>query len=564
MRMVKGFPSTSMNDYQLNTTTFMRHAVRNFPNQEILYRNNDGFQKYTYKDAYTRMMKIANFLENKLGVHSGDRLGVLDWNSHRHFELYFAIPGIGATMLQMNLRIAVDDLSYIVNHGQAKYLFVDESLLPIAEALAPSLETVKGFIIMSNKPRKEIKTTLSPIYHFEEMIEEESDSYDWPMIDETTAYSASYTSGTTGKPKGVYYSHRNIYLHTMVEAAYFGVNSHDCLLVIVPMFHAQSWGLVHTSVMMGAKMIFPGRYVAEETSFLVDLISLENVTIAAGSPAIFLPMLHYIQTLETPPNLSKARFLSGSTEPPISLMKNFKELTGAEIVHAFGATETTPMVTINYHINPTLKGKLTKEEEWDIRRKQGLPVTGIDVKLCNPDTGEEVPRDGKTVGELRVRGPWITGSYYNAPETANHFHEGYWRSGDAGTIDENGYVKIVDRIKDVIKSGGEWISSIDMENILIGHPNILDAAVVGIPHPKWQERPLALVVTKDKKEIAREELDSLLYATFAKWQLPDQILFVNEIPKTSVGKCNKKEIVKTYEKLYMPSMEETSSEIEYS
>lgn len=556
MRMVKGYPSTSMNDYHLNTTTMIRHAVRNFPDREILYRSNNQLHRYTYKDAYTRMSKIANFLENKLGVRPGDKIGVLDWNSQRHFELYFAIPGTGATLLQMNLRISPDDLSYVTNHSEAKYIFVDESLLAVAEAIAPSLETVEGFIIMTDKPISEIQTTLSPIYHYEEAIKEERAEYDWPMIEETTAYSACYTSGTTGRPKGVYYSHRNIYLHSMAEAALVGVNSQDCLIVIVPMFHGQSWGLVHTATMMGAKMIFPGRYVAEDTSPLVDLMIDENVTLSGGSPAIFLPMLHYIRTLEEKPDLSKARFLSGATEPPVSMMRGFKELTGAEIIHAYGATETTPLVAINYHLNPTLQNKMTEEEKWDIKRKQGVPVPGIDIKLCDPVSGEEVPRDGKSVGEICVMGPWITGSYHNAPGTESGFYDGYWRSGDAGTIDEYGYLKVVDRIKDVIKSGGEWISSIDMENALMGHPDVLEAAVVGIPHEKWQERPLALVVTKNNKKVPKEDFEEILYEHFAKWQFPDQILYVPEIPKTSVGKFNKKEIVNKYEELYLESENE--------
>lgn len=484
MRIVKGCPSTSMNNYPLNTTTMIRHAVRNFPNQEILFRKNGLLHRYTYQEAFTRMSKIANFLENKLGVKPEDKIGVLDWNTYRHFELYFAIPGIGATLLQMNLRISPEDLSYVANHSEASYIFVDESLLSVAEAIAPRLKTVKGFIVMTDQSLSIISTTLAPLYHYEDAIEKEEAIYDWPMIEETTAYSAGYTSGTTGKPKGVYFSHRNIYLHSMAEAAIVGINSHDCLLVIVPMFHSQSWGLVHTATMMGAKMIFPGRFAAEDTSSLVDIMISENVTLSAASPAIFLPMLHYIKTLEKKPDLSKARFLSGATEPPISLMKGFKELTGAEIIHAYGATETTPLVSINYQLSPMLVGQLTEEERWDLRRKQGIPIAGIDITLYDPDTGEEVPRDGKSVGEVCVKGPWITGSYYNAIGSEDSFRNGYWRSGDAGTIDENGYLKIVDRIKDVIKSGGEWISSIDLENALMGHPEVLEAAVVGIPHIK--------------------------------------------------------------------------------
>ncbi|MEN1967855.1 long-chain-fatty-acid--CoA ligase [Lentibacillus sp. N15] len=559
MRMVKGCTATSMDDYQLNTTTMIRHAVRNFPNQEILYRNNDQIERYTYKDAFIRMGKVANLLEKRLGVQPGDKIGTLDWNSQRHFELYFSIPGTGATMLQMNLRISPDDLAYVTNHSEAKYIFVDESLLSVAEAIAPYLNSVKGFIVMTDKPMSEINTTLTPLYHYEDEIKEESGDYDWPVIEETTAYSACYTSGTTGRPKGVYYSHRNIYLHTLLGIGYLGVNCNDCLLSIVPMFHGQSWGLVHMATMMGAKMIFPGRYTAEDTSPLVDLMDEENVTLTCGSPAIFLPMLHYIRGLEKKPDFSKARLLSGATEPPVSMMKGFKELTGANIIHAYGATETTPLVAINYHLNPAIQNRLTVEEQWDLRRKQGLQVPGIDFKLCDPETGEEVPRDGQSVGEICLRGPWITGSYHNAPGTQSSFRDGYWKSGDAGTIDEFGYVKIVDRIKDVIKSGGEWISSIDLENALMGHPEVMEASVVGIPHPKWQERPLALIVSKGNAMIAKEELEKLLYERFAKWQFPDQILFVEEIPKTSVGKFNKREIIKGYESLYVNAKGETAS-----
>lgn len=550
MEIIKGHPSTSMNDYQLNTTTLIRHAARNFPEQEIIFKNSLGLQRYTYQAAYNRMMQIANFLEHKLDVKPGDKIGVLDWNSHRHFELYFAIPGVAATLLQMNIRISVDDLSFVANHSEAKYIFVDESLLPVAEAIAPNLTNTKGFIIMTDKPLSEISTTLSPIYHFEEEISQQPSKYDWPVIDETTAFSACYTSGTTGRPKGVYYSHRNIYLHTLYESAWLGLNSSDCILVIVPMFHSNSWGLVHSAVMTGAKLIFPGRFVAEDTSPLVDLMQIEEVTVTAASPAIFLPMLQYIQTLDVKPDFSRARFLSGATEPPISLMKGFKELTGAEIIHAYGATETTPLAAGNYHLNPSLKNSLSEEERWDLRRKQGVPVTGLDVQLINLETGENVPHDGESFGEICFRGPWVTGSYHNAPETADSFINGFWRSGDVGTIDEHGYLKVVDRMKDVIKSGGEWISSIDLENALIGHPNVMDSAVVGIPHVEWQERPLALVVLREGTTITREEFETLLDQKFAKWQFPDEILAVESIPKTSVGKIDKKAIVIEYNEHY--------------
>lgn len=548
MRFVSGCPSTSMNDYQLNTTTFIRHAARTYPEREIAYRTPDGLRRYTYLDAYRRMMRVANALES-LGVKPGDRVGVLDWNSHRHFELYFGIPGTGATLLQMNLRISPEDLAYVGNHSEVSYVFVDESLLPVAEAIAPRLEHVKGFVVMSGRPIGEIETTLPSVRGYEELLAESDAEYDWPMVDEDSAYSACYTTGTTGRPKGVYYSHRNIYLHSMAMAANIGINSDDCAAVIVPMFHGQSWGLFYACVMMGAKLVFPGRYTAEELNPLVDLMIEEDVTVAGGAPAIFQPMLEYIRTLDEKPDFSNARFLSGATEPPLSMMRGFKELTGAEIIHAYGATETTPLVAVNYRLKPSLQSTLTEDQRWDLKRKQGLPINGIDVRVIG-EAGEEVPHDGVSVGEVCMRGPWIAGSYHNAPGTEGAFLDGYWRSGDAGTIDANGYLKVVDRIKDVIKSGGEWISSIDMENAMMAHPDVLDAAVVGLPHPKWQERPLALVVARDGATVTADDIRTLLLETFATWQLPDEIHFVSEIPKTSVGKTSKRTIVAAHRDLY--------------
>jgi fatty-acyl-CoA synthase len=432
---------------------------------------------------------------------------------------------------------------------------VDESLLPIAEAIAPNLTGVKGYIIMSERPVEQIETTLSPVYGYEELLSEANDVYDWPMVDETSAYSACYTSGTTGRPKGVYYSHRNIHLHSITMAANLGISSDDCALVIVPMFHGQSWGLFYAATMMGAKLVFPGRYTAEETNPLVDLMIQEKVTLTCGAPAIFQPMLEYIRSLDEKPDLSRARFLSGATEPPLSMMRGFKELTGAEIIHAYGATETTPLVAMNYRLKPSLKRELSDAERWDLKRKQGLLVTGIDVRVVDAD-GQEVSHDGSSVGEVCMRGPWIAGRYHNSPGTEGNFLDGYWRSGDAATIDGNGYLKVVDRIKDVIKSGGEWISSIDMENAIVGHPDVLDAAVVGLPHAKWQERPLALVVRRNGATVTEGDIYALLLNTFAKWQLPDRMLFVPEIPKTSVGKTSKKTIVADYRDLYLGTASE--------
>jgi fatty-acyl-CoA synthase len=346
MKIIKGMPSTMMDDYQLNLSTIIRHATRNFPEQEIVTWYPTGVHRYTYKECYERVKRLANALEG-LGVKVGDRIGVLEWNTYRYCELYFAISGIGAVLLQMNLRLAPTDLSYVANHAEAQLIFVDESLIPVAEAIAPELKTVKGYIIMTDKNLSEIKTKLSPIYHYEDLLREEKPEYDWPMIDEGSAYSACYTSGTTGKPKGVYYSHRTIYLHSMQIAISTELSYRDSCLVMTPLFHCHGWGVQFAAILAHSKLLLPGRWTATDLGPIVEFMVKEKVTTGDGAPAIFMPMLEYIRGMKEKPDFNGARFLSGATEPPIAMMKGFKELTGAEIIHAYGMTETTPLVTIN-------------------------------------------------------------------------------------------------------------------------------------------------------------------------------------------------------------------------
>lgn len=547
-QIVQGCPSTMGDDYQLNTTTLIRHAARTHPEQEIVYRTTGGgWDRYTYGDCYARIGRTANALRT-LGVGPGDRVGVLDWNSRRHFEAYYAIPGLGAVMLQMNLRLGVEDLSYVVSHSETAYILVDETLLPMAEAIAAQVPSVKGWVVMTDKPLSEIKTKLSPLFHHEDLLAAADATIEWPVIDERSAYSACYTTGTTGRPKGVYYSHRAIYLHSMAMAANISMSLDECTMLITPMFHGNCWGLPQAATLMASKIVLPGRYVAEDTAPLTDAIIREGVTVTNGAPAIFQPMLQYIETLAVKPDLSRLRMLSGATEPPISMMKGFHDLTGAEVIHAYGATETTPIVTVN-RLKPSLRKRLSEDECWNLKRKQGLLITGVDVKLLTAD-GQALPHDGVAVGEICVRGPWISTSYHAMPDAEDRFVGGYWRSGDVGSIDADGYLKLTDRIKDVIKSGGEWISSIDMENLLVGHPAVREAAVVGVAHPKWQERPLALLVLKPGQQVTVEQIREHLSSAFAKWQLPDDILFVDALPKTSVGKLNKKVIRTEYANLY--------------
>jgi fatty-acyl-CoA synthase len=551
MDIVKGFPSTMQDDYPLNVINIIRHGARNFEKQEIACRRGDRMFRYTYADAYGRMMRLAGALEG-LGIRVGDRIGVLDWNSFRNYEMYFGIPGYGAVMLLMNLRLAPQDLAYVVNHAETKLVFVDESLLPIAEAIAPRCGTVRGYVVLTDKSLEEIETGLKPLYSYEDLLKESGEEYAWPCLDERSACSACYTTGTTGRPKGVYYSHRSTYLHAMAVSNNLQLSHRDCFFQLVPMFHAMGWGGAYFSTLVGAKYVLPGMYNLERLDELAEIMVQEKVSASAGAPALLMPMLEYIKKLDAMPDFSNARLLCGATEPPLSMMKEFRDLTGAEIIHAYGATETSPLTSIN-RLKPWLEASLEEGEKWDLRRKQGYVVTGLDVSILDPG-GNEVPRDGRTAGEFCIRGPWITGSYYNPEGMISQFsEEGYWRSGDAGTMDAEGYLKITDRVKDIIKSGGEWISSVDMENAIVAHPAVLEATVIGVRHPKWEERPLALVVLREeyRGKLTQEEIRDHLQKSFAKWQLPDEVLFVDDFDKTSVGKTDKKVLREKYREVYV-------------
>lgn len=550
--IIMGFPSTSQNDYQLNVINIMRQAAKSYGRQEIVYHTPSGKYRYTYDEAYIRMKKLANAIR-KIGGAIGDRIGVMDWNSHRQLEMYYGIPGTGSVILLMNIRLAPPDLAYVVNHSETKFIIVDESLLPLVEAIAPSCPTVQGYIVTTDKPLDAINTTLSPIYSYEDLLKSENANFKWPVLDETSAYGACYTTGTTGKPKGVYYSHRAIYLHAMAVAMTCRMGVNDCYYQLVPMFHAMGWGGAHAAMMVGSKYVLPGMYNTLDLGTLAEPLVSEHVTIAAGAPALLMPMLEYLKKLDRKPDLSGTRFLCGATEPSIAMMKSYEETTGAAILHAYGATETAPLVCGNV-ISPWLDKELSEEEKWDLKRKQGLCVVGLDMKTVDHQ-GVELPRDGKSPGEILIRGPWITGAYYNAKGSEASFTEdGFWKSGDAGTIDEEGFLKITDRVKDLIKSGGEWISSVDMENHILSHPKVLEATVTGVAHPKWEERPVALVVPRPEEKdcITADEIRAHLSKKFAKWQLPESIFFVDQIPKTSVGKTNKKVIRETYKNIYQP------------
>ena len=549
MKTIQGFPSTMQDDFQLNLINIIKHGARNFEKQQIVCKTATGMYRYTYAEAYARMQKLASAL-NSLGIKVGDRVGVMDWNTYRNYEMYFGIPGMGAVMLLMNLRLAPHDLAYVVNHAETKLVVVDEFLVPLVEAIAPQCPTVRGYVILTDRKLSEIQTKLRPVYSYEELLREAAPTYEWPNMDEKSACAACYTTGTTGRPKGVYYSHRSTYLHAMVIGNNAQLSPRDCFFQLVPMFHAMGWGGSYFSTLVGAKYVLPGMYNLQRLDELAAIMIEEKVTSSAGAPALLMPMLEYIRKLDKKPDFNGARILSGASEPPLSMMRDYFDLTGAEIIHAYGATETSPLASIN-RLKPWLDD-LPQEEKWDLRRKQGYVVSGLDVKITDPG-GEEVAHDGKTAGEFCLRGPWITGSYYNPEAPSTQFTEdGYWKSGDAGTMDPDAYLKITDRVKDIIKSGGEWISSVDMENAIVGHPAVIEAAVIGVSHPKWEERPLALVVLRQeyREKATKQDILNHLAKSFAKWQLPDEVLFVQEISKTSVGKIDKKVLREKYKGVY--------------
>ncbi|WP_326957225.1 MULTISPECIES: long-chain fatty acid--CoA ligase [Brevibacterium] len=543
--MLKGIASTQGDSYPLNTTTFLKRAARLFPHQEIVYRTADGGWARTDYGAYgKRVSRLANAL-GELGIGAGTMVGVLDWNNLRHFELYFGVPAVGATFLQLNLRLAPDDVEYVADHSQAKWIFVDESLLPVAEALAPKIYA-QGWVVMSDRPASEIETSLPNVHFYEDLLAQASDEYDYPLIEETTAAYAGYTTGTTGRPKGIYYSHRSIYLHTLSIMAALKASYDEVVMPVTPMFHVLSWGFPQMALAAGAKLVLPGRFSAEDIGQVADALAAEHVTIANGAPSLFAPMLEHFRAQDEAPDLSSTRLISGSTEPPLSLMRGFRDATGADVIHAYGASETTPLVTTNWKLKPDMAG-LSEAEQWDLKRSQGLYVPGIEVKVVDPE-GNELPWDGKSMGEVLLRGPWITESYFKLDDSADRFLDGWWRSGDVGMFYENGYLKLTDRLKDVIKSGGEWISSIDMENAILDNPKVLEAAVIGVPDEKFQERPVAYVVTRKGEELTQEQVNEGLLGRFAKWQLPDQVIFTDELPRTSVGKLDKKLLRKDWEK----------------
>lgn len=538
----------------MNTPLLINHlfdySMQVSPNKEIVTRTTSGSFRYTYADFGRRTRQLSSALA-QLGVQRGERVGTFAWNDHRHLEAYFAIPCMGAVLHTINIRLFPDQIAYIINHAEDRVLLIDPSLLPVLESIRDRLTSVQAYVVLGDAADVP-ETTLSPVYAYEELLRGAKPDFAYPTdLDENAPMGMCYTSATTGNPKGVVYTHRGIYLHSMALglANTFGLSEADTAMPIVPMFHANAWGLPFAAVWFGAKIVFPGS--APTPSALLDLMAEEGVTLAAGVPTVWLGILRELEQRPRPIKLSKA--LCGGSAAPKALIRTYEEKYGIAFMHAYGMTETSPLATVarlkSHHMD------LPFEQRLDFRSTQGYLVPGLDMRLVG-DQGD-IPWDGQQFGELLLRGPWVADSYYNDERSKDTFVDGWLHTGDVVTIDSEGFVRLVDRTKDLVKSGGEWISSVDLENALMAHPAVFEAAVVGVPHPKWHERPLAFVVLKNAEQtIGKTELLDFLRNQFSKWWIPDDVIFLAEVPKTSVGKFMKRTLREQYRDYWMSADEE--------
>ena len=526
-----------MMNYPLLIPRILERANTFFPHKEIITREAQGLHRYTYSDLMQRVARLSTSLRG-LGINEGDRVATFAWNTFRHLETYFAAPVMGAVVHTINIRLATEDIVYIINHAADRVILVDPDLVPILEELAPRLESVEHFIVMTED--REFSTTLPSALNYEELLANASNEYLPAEMDENAPAGLCFTSATTGRPKGVTYSHRGIVLHTMMQCQTdtMGFRERDVVMAIVPMFHANCWGVPFSAAIVGASQVLTG--VRPDPQVVCQLIEDHRVTLTLGVPTIWVGLLDYLERSGRDPDFSSLReVLSGGSAVPVSLIKAYKDKLGVDLVHAYGMTEATPIVAYN---RPTSAlDALPEEERLALAGKQGMLVSGLEVRLVDEE-GRDLPWDGQARGELYFKGPWIASEYYNDPRSQETFIDGWYHSGDIASIDEQGYIQIGDRVKDMVKSGGEWISSVDLETAIIAHPGVLEAAVIAVPHPTWQERPLACVVpnAEYRDTLEKAEVLDFLRDRFASWWIPDDVVFLDEIPKTSVGKFDKK------------------------
>ena len=515
-------------DHPLTLQHILRRMRRMYGDSEVVTLTDDGTTRASYAEVCDRIDRLCRALR-ALGVQDGDRVATFAWNSQRHLEAYMGVPCMGAVLHTLNIRLFEEQLTYITNHAKDKVVLVDDSLVPLLEKVAPTFETVEHYVVMGDGDAGSLPNAL----RYEELLAEQPEGFNYPELDDRAAAGLCYTSGTTGNPKGVLYSHRSNVLHALASclADAIAISNADRVLPVVPMFHANAWGLPHASTFVGADLVMPGRFLQPEP--LARLIEQERVTVAAAVPTIWSDLLRYAD--EHRPDLSSLRVVPcGGAAVPLELMKGWQERHGVYVLQAWGMTETSPVGSVS---RPP-RG-VEGEAQWEHRVKAGRILPLVEARIVD-DNGDEVPWDGESTGELEVRGPWIASDYYEDPTGRDKFDDGWLRTGDIAAIDSHGAIRITDRAKDVIKSGGEWISSVDLEGALMAHPGVLEAAVIAKPDERWQERPLACVVRCQGADVSAEELREHLRSRVAKWWLPDEFAFIDEVPKTSVGKFDKK------------------------
>jgi fatty-acyl-CoA synthase len=530
----------------------IEHARVVHAGQPIITRTVEGpIHRSTYAETAGRVAQLAHALD-ELGAEPGNRIATIAWNTHRHFELYYGISGVGAVCHTINPRLHATQQIYVINHAADRFLFFDLTFLPLVEALVEHLPTVERYVLMTDSDHMPADTKLPDLICYEELITGKPETYDWPVFDEDTASAMCYTSGTTGNPKGVLYSHRSTVLHSLflLAGGEARITQHDMILPVVPLFHANSWGLPYATAISGTGLVMPGPGL--DGASLFDLMEEADVTSSWGVPTVWVGLLDEMAERGRKPS-SLEMVVVGGSAPPVSMIEAFEREWGVNVVHGWGMTETSPVASLG--VLPVAADALPIEERIRLKAKQGRRVFGLDYKIVD-DEGQELPKDGQAFGELLIRGATIAGGYYQDDQaTRKVMADGWLRTGDVVTVDPEGFLAIVDRAKDLIKSGGEWISSIDLENAAVGHPGIVEAAVIGVPHPKWDERPLLIAVRREGHEVTVEDVKEYLAGKVAKWWLPDAVVFVDELPHSATGKLQKVELRERFRDLELPNEE---------
>jgi fatty-acyl-CoA synthase len=529
---------STMQDFPLTVTGILRHGTALYADRRVITKTPDGYREISYGELAPRVAQLAHGLQS-LGISGDQRVATFLWNNQEHLESYFAIPSMGAVLHTLNLRLPGEQLTFIANQAQDQVIIADLSVAPLLAPVLSKLDSVHTVVAVGAGDIDALTASGKTVVRYDELLSGQPTSYDWPDLDEKSAAAMCYTSGTTGNPKGVVYSHRSTYLHSMslCAANAVGVMSGDRVLPIVPMFHANAWGQPYTALMAGADLLMPDRFLQAEP--LIDMIEDKRPTVAAAVPTIWNDVLHFLRAHPDRDISSLRTVCCGGSAVPLAMMKAYEENYGVPIHQGWGMTETSPLAALAM---PPVDAP--EDQKWPLRNTAGRLLCGVEGRIVD-DAGDVLPNDGESVGEVEVRGPWVTASYYqNADESK--FHDGWLRTGDVGRIDSQGFITLADRAKDVIKSGGEWISSVDLENSIMAHPSVVEACVVAVPDDRWQERPLAAVVVEKDVEISPAELREFLSERTARWWLPERWTFIDEVPKTSVGKFDKKVVRALY------------------